>query len=100
MAFRNATTQSRAGGVAVLLLPLSLLPALLSAAPDSPASQARQALEKAIPLVERSAAEYTRQRNCFSCHHQGMPAFALVAARAEGFKIDEAALQQQLEFTH
>jgi hypothetical protein len=44
--------------------------------------------------------EYTRQRTCFGCHHQGMAAIALTAARDHGFKIDESALKLQATRAH
>src|SRR5687768_16395210 len=90
----------------LLILLLAVLPGLagmVSAAssPDMEAARiaARKAVEKALPLLEKSSAEYTRQRGCFSCHHQAMPVFALSIARAHGFPVDETNFQAQLKFT-
>ena len=30
----------------------------------------RTAVQRAIPLIEKSAATYIEERSCFSCHHQ------------------------------
>lgn len=59
----------------------------------------REAIAKALPLIERSSAEYLRQRECFSCHHQAMTALTLVEARDRGFSIDEQNLAAQVERT-
>jgi squalene cyclase len=40
----------------------------------------------------------TERKQCFACHQQGVPIFALTAAKARGFEIDEAELTTQLEF--
>jgi squalene cyclase len=39
-----------------------------------------------------------QRKQCFACHQQGVPIFALTAAKARGFAIDEAELATQLEF--
>lgn len=67
------------------------------AAPDPDAIRA--AVKKALPLIEKSAAEYRNQRGCFSCHHQALPVLALAAARRSGFAIDEKNYQAQLKHT-
>lgn len=59
----------------------------------------RDAIAKALPLIETSSAEYLRQRECFSCHHQAMATLTLVEARDRGFSIDEQNLASQIERT-
>ena len=66
---------------------------------DPPARAIRPAAEKSLALLQKSAVEYTVHRKCFSCHHQAMPVLAMTTAKARGFKIDEKALQHQLEHT-
>ncbi|MBW3543154.1 MAG: hypothetical protein KY476_23090, partial [Planctomycetes bacterium] len=57
------------------------------------------AVEKALPLIEASAAEYTRMRDCFSCHHQALPAVAVASARVAGRESDAEASAAQVDFT-
>src|SRR5262245_34909730 len=75
----------------------------LAAAPPAPPppdpGAVRAAVQKALPLLEKSSAEYTRMRGCFSCHHQAVPVLALAAARQRGFAVDEQNFRAQLRFT-
>ena len=48
--------------------------------------QAKEAVEKALPLIEKSARVSMAERSCFTCHNHGMPSLALGVARARGFK--------------
>ena len=64
-----------------------------SFAAAAPLSIAAAAVSRAVPLLERSTAEYTRQRKCFSCHHQTMGVLALLAAREGGVAVNEENLQ-------
>jgi hypothetical protein len=59
----------------------------------------KAAVERAIPLLEKSSALYVKEKSCFSCHHQALPFFALASARAGGFKVDEENLRAQLRYT-
>lgn len=63
------------------------------------AERARAAVERSIVLLQTTAAEYRRQRECFSCHHQALPVLTLVEARRHGFAIGAGDLQAQLEHT-
>lgn len=60
----------------------------------------RAAVARALPLLEGAAVRYTENKSCFSCHHQTLPALALVTARERGFALDEAWLRDQAAFTH
>ena len=86
-----------AGGALALLL----LPALGSAAPEAAPEPAtiREGISKALPLIRTSAAEYTQQRPCFSCHHQAMGVLALSLAKSRGFPVDAADLTAQIAHT-
>jgi N-acyl-D-amino-acid deacylase len=57
------------------------------------------AIQRSIALVERSAAEYCRRRECFSCHHQATAVLMLGEARRRGFAVDEENLHAQLDHT-
>jgi hypothetical protein len=59
----------------------------------------RAAVTKSLPLLMKAAVGHrTERKQCFACHQQGVPIFALTAAKARGFEIDEAELATQLEF--
>jgi hypothetical protein len=57
----------------------------------------RPAIEKSLPLLLKSAVGHRENRECFSCHNQGIPILALKAAKERGFDIDESELQTQQE---
>ncbi len=59
----------------------------------------RSTIRRSISLIEASSAEYRRQRQCFSCHHQALPVLTLIEARNSGFAIDEGNLAGQLDHT-
>ena len=66
---------------------------------DPPANPVRDAAQKSLALLQKSAAEYTVQKKCFSCHHQAMPVLAMTTAKARGFAIDDKEIARQLKFT-
>ena len=83
-----------------LFLIALLLTGIGSVAADSPQTDpARVALVRGLELIQKSAGEYTKHRQCFSCHHQALPILAMTTAKAHGFEIDEKELQRQLKFT-
>lgn len=57
------------------------------------------AIAKGLRRIEQGAANYPKQRQCFSCHHQALPVFALSAARTRAVETDRKVLAGQLEFT-
>lgn len=91
------------GSSAAVALLVACLPTgsrLSFAAESAPSPDAmRAAIGKSIPLIEKASAGSADQRQCFTCHHQAVPVFALVEARDRGFTIDQANLQRQLEHT-
>lgn len=54
---------------------------------------------EALALIQKSAEVHTRNRECFTCHHQAMPMIAVSVARQQGFAVDHKMLRDQLEFT-
>jgi len=72
---------------------------LFAASPDLRLDDIKAAVTKSIALVEKSAAQYREQRQCFSCHHQALPVLMLTEARRRGFDIDEQNFEQQLDHT-
>ncbi len=58
------------------------------------------AVDKALPLIQQSAREFTRQRECFGCHHQAMSVLALAEAERRGFGGLREELAYQAKWTH
>lgn len=59
----------------------------------------RKSVNLALPLIEKSIAEYPRHNACFSCHHQGVPAFALALAKKHGYAVEEKSLAAVVQQT-
>jgi N-acyl-D-amino-acid deacylase len=57
-----------------------------------PTPSPRAAIDRALPILQRSATEFVSQRSCFSCHHNALPILTLNMARDRGFEINTAAL--------
>jgi hypothetical protein len=67
---------------------------------DEPSvSSIRAAAERAIRTVESSTREYPDHRDCFSCHHQAVPLFALALARDRGLDVSGNNIRTQLDLT-
>lgn len=66
-----------------------------AASPD----RVRSAVDASLKLLFSSAAKYTRERECFSCHHQALPALAWRATRDDGWEVDTQAARAQSQFT-
>jgi len=75
-----------------------LLLALIAAFSQDDAA-VKAAVRRAIPLLEKSSAQYIEAKTCFSCHHQALPLLALTAAQANGFDVDAKNLKAQAKYT-
>ena len=62
-------------------------------------TELRKAVQRSIPLLQLSAAEYTDQRDCFSCHHQALTSMAAALASQRGLSVDRKKVEWQSEFT-
>ena len=78
-----------------LLLAMLAAPALA----EAPAAPVQPAVEKGLGRLEKGAANYVKNRQCFSCHHQTPMVAAFQSARKRGFTVDADALQAQVDFT-
>jgi len=58
----------------------------------------REAVVKALPLLEKGAVGHREQRTCFSCHNQGVPIVAITTARSRGIAVNDEELARQLKF--
>lgn len=56
----------------------------------------RTAIERALPLIERSAAQTLKARDCFTCHHGAHAAMAQNEAWTRGFRLTKNGLEEQL----
>lgn len=81
--------------IPIVLLLLAATSSRVSIAAESQAT--RRAISKAIKLLERGSAGTLKNRMCFTCHGQAMPAIAFAEARLRGFKINEHNFQQQVD---
>jgi len=55
----------------------------------------RDAVVRAIPLMQNSADTWFEKRSCSSCHHQGLGTVAMSVISEQGFAIDTARLHAQ-----
>lgn len=55
----------------------------------SPAASARAAVERALPLLQRSDAAFLQKSGCVSCHNNTLTAMTVAAARKQGLRVDE-----------
>jgi squalene-hopene/tetraprenyl-beta-curcumene cyclase len=60
--------------------------------------QARQAVERAIPYIEREGAAWIHERKCLACHHAGYMLWSLHDAELRGFAIDRGKLSESLRW--
>src|SRR5688500_15671420 len=73
-----------------------VVPTLLMAEePRVTSERLREAAQSGLPLVQQAAKRYPDNRQCFTCHHQTLPALAMVAAKVKGLPIDEEIFAQQ-----
>ena len=59
----------------------------------------RALLARALPLLQKSAATYIAKRDCFSCHHQALPAIAVATLKRAGHSVDTESAADQSDFT-
>lgn len=62
-------------------------------------AELRSAIERALPQLEAGATGSADERQCFTCHNQGLPVMALSSAQRHGFRIDSQVLARQLKHT-
>ncbi len=92
---RAAMTKHFARTIALLALAGSLS----GQAPNDPGRRAQDAVLRALPRLQSSAAEFVNKRACLSCHHNVLPIVTLVTARQNGLGIDQSTLSRVEEKT-
>jgi ankyrin repeat protein len=55
------------------------------------------AIQRALPLVQRSDANFTSKSGCISCHNDSLAAMAVGLARKAGFRVDEQLAARQVK---
>jgi hypothetical protein len=65
---------------------------------DSPQA-IKSAIETALSRIEQGASNYTKQRNCFSCHHQALPIMSMSSAKKRGFPVSAETVKKQVDFS-
>ncbi len=71
----------------------------LTAAQSPAADEIRDALDWALPLLQKGNAGHLEKRSCFACHHQAVPLLALTTARSRGLAINEELFARNLRAT-
>lgn len=81
-----------------LILAASWIPAAAQTVPaGDQRARARAAIERILPLLQKSAQIWIDKQTCSSCHHQALGTFAVLAARDRGLTIDQRLLDAQIE---
>src|SRR5262249_34202153 len=62
--------------------------------PVTKPEQIRAAASRAIAILQRSATDFYKSQNCFSCHSHALPMMVFRMAREEGVPVDEAAARE------
>ena len=55
-------------------------------------SDTRDAVQHALPIIQKSAATFVEKRACFSCHHNALSILTLRLAQNRGFNVDAKVL--------
>jgi hypothetical protein len=70
----------------------------LSAGETAPTTkEIRDAVARALPLIQKGNAGHLEKRSCFACHHQAVPLLALSTAGTRGLDVDRGTLQKNLK---
>ena len=61
----------------------------------SPARSMREALERTLPLLQKTDASFLRKSGCVSCHNNSLTAMTVSMARNQGLKVDDTVAGEQ-----
>jgi hypothetical protein len=65
--------------------------------PPKPATTIRAAVERSIPLLQKTDSIFLQKTSCVSCHHNTLTASTLATARKNGFAVDDQIASAQLK---
>ncbi|HEV2690634.1 MAG TPA: ankyrin repeat domain-containing protein [Bryobacteraceae bacterium] len=68
-----------------------------TAVKPKPASSARAALDRSIPLLQKTDATFIRKAGCISCHNNTFTAMTVAAARKSGVPVQEESARKQVQ---
>jgi ankyrin repeat protein len=63
----------------------------------APAASPRAAVERALPVLQRSDVTFLQKAGCVSCHNNTLTAMTVARARSRGVPVDEQAADRQKE---
>jgi ankyrin repeat protein len=63
----------------------------------SPASSAQAAIQRSLPLLQRTDVSFNQKTGCVSCHNNTFTAVTVSAVRKRGMPVDEQIAKKQLE---
>jgi ankyrin repeat protein len=61
----------------------------------SPARSPKEAVARALPLLQEADRSFLKKSGCVSCHHNSVAAMAVSSARVRGIAVDEAIAREQ-----
>jgi len=76
----------------MVLLLTGFFVAVAQAASAQTLPEVRTAVMRALPILQRSAANFVSQRACVSCHHNSLEVITLRMAQQHGFSVDAKVL--------
>jgi hypothetical protein len=62
-----------------------------------PAASVRAALDRSIPLLQRSDVSFLKRSGCVSCHNNNLTAMTVAMARKQGIRVDEGIARAQVK---
>jgi hypothetical protein len=62
-------------------------------------AQIREAVRRAVGPMQTTLSVYSEKRDCYACHHQGVPLIALATARSRGLPVDEEVFDAAVSHT-
>lgn len=102
----GASTDVSIGPAKLNLAILSAQRAIVLNVPDAKpvnhgpgAASARQAVERAVPLLAQVGPAQFKKGGCVSCHHNTIPLMAFTGAAAKGIHADPASIDAQMKAT-
>jgi len=64
-----------------------------------PAGSVRAAVERSIPLLQKTDSMFMQKGSCVSCHHNSLTAMTVATARRNGFSVNEPIARDQVKKT-
>jgi len=62
-----------------------------------PAASVEAAIDRSIPLLQRSDVAFIRKSGCVSCHNNSLTAMTIASARKQGVRVDENIARTQVK---